>query len=106
MAITFSALRCLALDTGGHARFWAEVLDVPVEGETVAVPGLSLRFVVTDRPKTVQARIHLDLTSSTLEDQRAHVATVLRLGGQHVDIGQDPSDGHVVLADPEGYERA
>ena len=104
MAITFSALRCLALDPGAQARFWAEVLDVPAEGETVAVPGLTLRFVVTDRPKTVQARIHLDLTSSSLEEQRAHVATVLRLGGQHVDIGQDPSDGHVVLADPEGYE--
>jgi hypothetical protein len=60
--------------------------------------------VVTDRPKTVQARIHLDLTSRSLEDQRAQVATVLRLGGQHLDIGQNPSDGHVVLADPEGYE--
>jgi len=104
VAITLIALRCLALDPGAQARFWAGALDVPAEGETVAVPGFSLRFVVTDRPKTVQARIHLDLTSSSLEDQRAHVATVLRLGGRHVDIGQDPSDGDVVLADPEGNE--
>lgn len=104
MAITLSALRCLALDPGTQARFWAGVLDVPAKGDTVAVPGFSLRFVDTDRPKTVQARIHLDLTSSSLADQRAHVATVLRLGGHSVDIGQDSSDGHVVLADPEGSE--
>jgi hypothetical protein len=104
MAITLIALRCLALDPGAQARFWAEVLDVPADGETVVVPGFSLRFVVTDRAKTVQARIHFDLTSSSGEDRRAHVARVLRLGGQRVDIGQDPAEGHVVLSDPEGNE--
>ncbi|MGN6131945.1 MAG: VOC family protein [Nocardioidaceae bacterium] len=104
MALTLLELRCLALDPAAQARFWAEVLDVPTEGETVAVPGFSLRFVPTDRPKTAQARIHLDLTSRSPEDQRARVATVLRLGGRHVDVGQNPSDDHVVLADPEGNE--
>lgn len=103
MAINLTALDCLALNPGAQARFWAALLDVPVEGETVDVPGFSLRFVATDRPKTVQARIHFDLTSSSVDDQRARVATVLRLGGQHVDIGQDPADGHV-FADPEGNE--
>ncbi len=104
MAITLVALRWLALDPGAQARFWAELLDAPAEAETVSIPGFSLRFVVTDRPKTVQSRIHLDLTSSSPEAQLAHVATVLRLGGEHVDIGQDPTEGHVVLADPEGTE--
>ncbi len=104
VAITLVALRCLALDPGAQARFWAGALDVQAEGETVAVPGLSLQFVATERPKTVQARIHLDLTSNCLEEQRAHVANILRLGGQHVDVGQDPTDCHVVLADPEGNE--
>lgn len=104
MAITLSALHWLALDPEAQARFWADVLDLPIDGETVAVPGFSLRFVATDRPKTVQARIHLDLTSSSPEDQEAQVSTVLRLGGRHVDIGQDPSEDHVVLADPEGNE--
>lgn len=104
MAITLVALRWLALDPGAQARFWAGVLDAPAQGETVVVPGFALRFVATDRPKTAQGRIHLDLTSGSPEDQRAHVATVLRLGGQHVDIGQGPSDDHVVLADPEGNE--
>lgn len=104
VAITFIALRCLALDPLAQAQFWAGVLGVQAEAEIVAVPGFCLRFVVTDRPKTVQARIHLDLTSMSLDDQRARVATVLRLGGQHVDIDQDPAEGHVVLADPEGNE--
>jgi hypothetical protein len=104
MAITLVGLRWLALDPGAQARFWAEVLDLPAEGETVAVPGLALQFVRTDRPKTVQGRIHLDLTSSSVDHQRAQVASVLRLGGWHVDIGQAPSTGHVVLADPEGNE--
>ncbi len=104
MATALTALRWLALDPAAQARFWAEVLDLPVEGEAVVAPGFSIRFVGTDRPKTVPSRIHLDLTSSSLEAQQAQVATALRLGGQHVDIGQDPSEGHVVLADPEGNE--
>lgn len=104
MAITLTALRWLALHPGAQARYGARVLDLPAQGETVAAPGFSLQFVGTDRPKTVQGRIHLDLTSDPLEDQRAHVATVLRLGGRQVDIGQDPSRGHAVLEDPEGNE--
>lgn len=32
------------------------------------------------------------------------MAELLALGGGHVDIGQDPDDTHVVLADPEGNE--
>ena len=104
VAIILIALRCLALNAWAQAQFWAGVLGVQEEAANVVVPGFSLRFVVTDRPKTVQARIHFDLTSMSLGDQRARVATVLRLGGQHVDIDQDPAEGHVVLADPEGNE--
>lgn len=104
MAITLTAVDCLALDPGAQAQFWAALLDAPVEGVTVDVPGFSLRFVATDRPKSVQGRVHLDLTSSSLDDQQARVSSVIRLGGQHADIGQDPTDGHVVLADPEGNE--
>jgi hypothetical protein len=32
------------------------------------------------------------------------VATALRLGGRHLDVGQRPEEEHVVLADPAGYE--
>ncbi|MER6800040.1 VOC family protein, partial [Amycolatopsis mediterranei] len=39
-----------------------------------------------------------------LDDQRHTVATAIRLGGRHVDVGQRPEEAHVVLADPAGYE--
>jgi hypothetical protein len=32
------------------------------------------------------------------------VARALELGGRHVDVGQRPEEGHVVLADPDGNE--
>jgi catechol 2,3-dioxygenase-like lactoylglutathione lyase family enzyme len=32
------------------------------------------------------------------------VAKALDLGARHLDVGQTPEDGHVVLADPEGNE--
>jgi predicted enzyme related to lactoylglutathione lyase len=32
------------------------------------------------------------------------VARALELGGRHIDVGQRPDEGHVVLADPEGNE--
>ena len=32
------------------------------------------------------------------------MATALRLGAAHVDVGQRREEGHIVLADPEGNE--
>ena len=49
-------------------------------------------------------RLHLDLTSTSLEDQQRTVDQALALGGRHLEVGQRPEDGHVVLADPEGNE--
>jgi catechol 2,3-dioxygenase-like lactoylglutathione lyase family enzyme len=94
------------------ARFWSGVLgreltEDPHEG-VVLPPGddtsLRLRFVPAQEPKTVQNRLHFDLTSSVEEDQQRTVARALELGGQHIDVGQRPDEGHVVLADPEGNE--
>ena len=48
--------------------------------------------------------MHFDLTSTSLEDQQQTVARALELGGRHIDVGQRPEEGHVVLADPEGNE--
>jgi hypothetical protein len=98
MTITLTALRWLALDPGAQARFWAEVLDLPIEGGAVAAPGVSLEFVGTDRPKTVQARIHLDLTSNAPEDQQDRAA-LARL----VELGTTALDGGGFL-DPDGNE--
>ncbi len=94
------------------ARFWAGVLgwesaDDAQEGITL-VPrddtGFRLRFLPTQERKAGQNQSHFDLTSASAEDQRQTVARSLELGARHIDVGQRPEEGHVVLADPEGNE--
>ncbi len=92
------------------ARFWAEVLDRVViqDARGALVPGgegqPSVRFVPGFTQKTGPNGMHLHLTSTDLAEQEHTVATALRLGGSHLDVGQRPEEGHVVLADPEGNE--
>jgi Glyoxalase-like domain len=86
-----------AHDPPGLARFWAGVL----QGED---PGFRLRFLPTQEPKVGQNPMHVDLTSTSLEDQQQTVARALALGGRRIDIGQGADAAHVVLADPEGNE--
>ncbi|MCA1722522.1 MAG: VOC family protein, partial [Actinobacteria bacterium] len=61
---------------------------------------VALRFVAAQ--DVGPSRLHLHLTSSSLEDQQAVVARAQSIGGSHLDVGQLPEEGHVVLADPEG----
>ena len=101
-----------ANDPRGLARFWAGVLGREMVGDPghgIALPpsddsGFQVRFLPSDEPKVGSNRIHFDLTSTSLEDQRRRVDRALELGGRHIDIGQSPDEGHVVLADPEGNE--
>ncbi len=95
------------------ARFWAEALRWDVGDETDDVVSLAptdgTRFQVdfgwVPEPKGDGAnRIHLDLTTTSLDDQRETVERLIELGGRHIDVGQGPDDEHVVLADPEGNE--
>jgi predicted enzyme related to lactoylglutathione lyase len=105
-----TALTVDALDPARLAAFWAGVLDRPtvVDPGGASVPGseaqLGLRFVASPVPKAGPNRMHLHLTSTAPADQQETVARVLRLGGHHIDVGQRPEEGHVVLADPEGNE--
>ena len=48
--------------------------------------------------------MHFHLTSTSLEDKQQTVARSIELGAGHIDIGQRPEEGHIVLADPEGNE--
>jgi predicted enzyme related to lactoylglutathione lyase len=106
------ALSVDARDPARLARFWAGLLGwdmVEDDGGGVALmptddTGFRLRFRPTDEPKTSQNRMHFDLTSTSLDDQRRTVEKALALGGRHVDVGQLPEEGHVVLGDPEGDE--
>ncbi|MET9699588.1 VOC family protein [Streptomyces sp. NPDC006529] len=98
------------------ARFWSGVLGWEVaEGAgddagdgAVVLPlddtGFRLRFVERHEPKAEQNRMHFDLTSTSLEGQRRTVDGALERGGRHIDVGQRPDEGHVVLCDPEGNE--
>jgi predicted enzyme related to lactoylglutathione lyase len=107
IALTFDANDPLRL-----ARFWAEALHWDVDDETEAeillVPTDGTRFRIefpaVPEPKKGKNRIHLDLTTTSIEDQQDTVATLVALGARHIDIGQGPDGLHVVLADPEGNE--
>jgi hypothetical protein len=110
MTLLLVAVSFDASDPAGVAAFWADLLGREILRDTcgVLLPGddtqVGLRFVAAGTEKCGQNRLHLHLTSSTLEDQRHTVDTALALGGRHLDVGQLPEDGHVVLADPGGNE--
>ncbi len=96
------------------ASFWAHALRWNISelgggvGGVELVPtdatGFRLRFRPGAREKVGQNRIHFDLTTSSPDDRDTTIVELLAVGGRHVDIGQDPNDSHVVLADPEGNE--
>lgn len=106
------ALTIDATDPVRLARFWSGVLDWEFADETgdgsVLRPsddtGFDLCFLPTREPKTGPNPMHLDLTSTSLQNQQQTVARSLELGARHIDVGQRPEEGHVVLGDPEGNE--
>jgi len=108
-------LRALCFDAHDPlrlARFWAGVLgwemaDDPQEGIALLPSddtGFRIRFLPAQERKTGQNLMHLHLTSTSLEGQQQTVTRSLGLGARHIDVGQRPEEGHVVLADPEGNE--
>ncbi|MBW9211295.1 VOC family protein [Mumia sp. zg.B21] len=106
--VTLQAATFDAHDPTRLARFWAQLLerDVVDEVDAALLPGedgqLGLRFAPSPTVTTGPRRMHLHLTSADSDDQRATVAKALSLGGAHLDVGQRPEEGHIVLADPEG----
>ena len=112
MTCYLHALSIDANDPPGLARFWAGVLgwemaDDPEDGIALLPTddtGFRIRFLPTQEQKAGQNQLHFHLTSTSLEDQQQTVARSLGLGARHIDIGQRPEEGHVVLADPEGDE--
>ena len=101
-----------AKDPSGLARFWAAALRWDV-GDTTQdvielVPTDGTRFGARFRPvseeKVGRNRIHLDLTTTSADDQHGTVAALIGLGARHIDVGQTGDEPHVVLADPEGNE--
>jgi predicted enzyme related to lactoylglutathione lyase len=110
-----SRLVALSFDANDPLRlggFWAEALKWAIEhdnGDDVAlVPtdntGFRIEFQAVPEQKAGKNRIHLDLTTTSLDDQTDTVARLTGRGARRVDIGQRRDEPHVVLADPEGNE--
>jgi catechol 2,3-dioxygenase-like lactoylglutathione lyase family enzyme len=109
------ASRLLALTFDAHdpahlAGFWASVLGRMVVDDLrgALLPGsdtqVGLRFTPSGAEKAGPNRVHLHLTSTSPAGQQDTVAAALQFGAVHLDVGQLPGEGHVVLADPESNE--
>ncbi|MFC8500752.1 VOC family protein [Pedococcus sp. NPDC057267] len=117
MAAELRALIFDADDPAALASFWGALLgwdrdrtagEPANHGGVELVPteptGFRLRFEPARSPKVVRNRLHLHLTSSSDADQNSVVERALGLGARHLDVGQLPEEGHVVLEDPEGND--
>lgn len=110
MALRLVAVAFDAEEPEQVAAFWAGILgrDIVQQADTVLLPGdgtqVGLRFVAAATRAPGPNRVHLHLTSSTLEDQQRTVESARGLGARDIDVGQRPDEGHVVLADPGGNE--
>jgi len=112
MTCNLFALCLDANDPRRLSRFWASVLAWEMADDfqdAIALlpsddTGFRIRFLPTQEQRTGQNQMHFHLTSTSQEDQQRTVARALELGARHIDIGQRPDEGHVVLADPEGNE--
>jgi predicted enzyme related to lactoylglutathione lyase len=112
MASHIHTLTFDALDPYAQARWWSQVLEVPMSeldnpGDPealVATPRGDVLFVQVPDTKSVKNRAHLDLQPSdrTRDDE---VERVVGLGAVVVDDQRrDDGTGWVVLVDPEGNE--
>jgi hypothetical protein len=103
-AVTFDAQ-----DAGRLARFWAGVLGRAVSADhrgpwlAGSETQVGLRFAPGRAPRTGPDRVHVHLTSTSPAGQQDTIVRALELGAHHLDVGQRPEEGHVVLADPEGH---
>lgn len=94
------------------AQFWARALEWDISelpsGEVELIPTDSTSFGLLFRSgaeaKVGQNAIHVDLTSSSIQDQRSSVTDLIVNGARPTDVGQVGDEGHVVLADPDGNE--
>ena len=111
MTCQLLALCIDANDPPRLARFWAGLLGWQIADDSWGIAllpsgdtGFRFRFLATPEQKTGLNQMHFHLTSASLDQQQQTVARSLRLGARHIEVGQRPEEGHVVLADPEGNE--
>jgi predicted enzyme related to lactoylglutathione lyase len=109
MAVQLQAVTYDAHDPVRVAQFWGGLLgrQLFVDGPCALLPGSDTQVGLSFVAATTGAfdhgrRLHLHLTSDTPEHQQRRVEEAIGLGARHLDVGQTPDEGQVVLADPEG----
>lgn len=101
-----------AIDPHSLAEFWNvafgwEIAATSSDSATLSPTDgteIQLQFRRVFEPKRGRNRVHLDLTTSSLDDQHDTVARLIGAGASHIDVGQRDDEPHVVLADLEGNE--
>jgi predicted enzyme related to lactoylglutathione lyase len=113
MALIHKAVTFDCADATVVSRFWAAVLDRPIDSEPMpaspvfASIGLgdparvAYMFIQVPEGKTVKNRVHLDLDA---DDLAAEVTRVVALGATHLYDKAEYGVQWATLADPEGNE--
>ncbi len=123
MALRWYSTVVDARDPRALGRWWANALEWEVfyesDDEVVVIPPWALElsrtlpfhrvppgfvFVAVPEFKTIKNRLHWDFAPHTSDDRDAEIARLIRLGAEHVDVGQGDDVTWTVLADPEGNE--
>ncbi|MGW0930059.1 VOC family protein [Streptomyces sp. NPDC002644] len=117
MSLELVQVNMKAHDPERLGRFWAEALGWGVSSEAPGVINLEplgfdwpdptavcIDIVVSQEPKTVKNRVHLDLATTSAAHQEELVARLKELGATPADVGQGDDVPWTVLADPEGNE--
>ncbi|MBA3802593.1 MAG: VOC family protein [Acidimicrobiia bacterium] len=72
-------------------------IDDETHDEIGLVPTDETRFRILFLPvpekKAGPNRLHLDLTTTSIDDQEETVARLVELGARHIDVGQGPGEG-------------
>jgi hypothetical protein len=103
MEIGFITIDCA--DALAQIDFWAKALGYDVnEGIYVTLrdpkaKGPSLYFQEVPEPRTAKNRVHIDLLSERLEDDRARL---VELGATHVKDMSENNLSWMIMEDPEG----
>ncbi len=107
-----------ARDIRATADFWRQALGWVTtfdDGDEICInpgggdvddpatwPFPDIAFEPVDDPDAHRQRVHLDLASASVEEQRATVERLIALGATPADVGQPADAPYSVLADPEG----
>jgi predicted enzyme related to lactoylglutathione lyase len=110
MSVRLEAISFDAGDPAALAAFWSELLgrEVTSDARGLLLAGngtqLGLRFVDETTERSKRNRLHVHVTTSSLDDERRIVAAALVLGGRSQGSGHPPIGRDVYLIDPDGNE--